>query len=148
MVAADAYVNSEKPTWNYGSATVLRVDASPELLSYLRFNASGLSGTVTRATLRVYATGGSSAGYAVRDVSDDSWLEGAITYATRPAASATVTGSSGAFAAGTWTTVDVTALVSGNGAVSLALTGPSSTAIAFASRETATAPQLIVETAP
>ena len=43
-VGADTYVNSGSPTTNYGSATVWRVDGSPDLHAYLRFTVQGLAG--------------------------------------------------------------------------------------------------------
>jgi len=53
---ADVYVNESEPTKNYGSSTSIRVDGSPIVTSYLRFNVQGLSGTVARITLWVYAS--------------------------------------------------------------------------------------------
>lgn len=85
----------------------------------------------------------------VYGVADSSWSENAITYANQPSSSisGTKTGSSGTVAAGTWKTVDVTALVSGPGTYSVVLESTSSTALALASREDAAhAPQLVVTT--
>ena len=144
--AADAYVNESSAGTNYGSATTLRQDASPVLRSYLRFNVQGLSGTVTKATLRIFTSNSSSSGYQVRPVTDNSWSEFAVNYTNAPAVGS-VAGSSGAFGTGVWTTIDITSLISGNGIVSLALTTTNSTAFNLASRETgATAPQLVIET--
>jgi hypothetical protein len=45
--------------------------------------------------------------------------------------------------------VTVTPLVTGNGLLTLVLTGPGSTAVSYASRQTAAnPPQLVVDTAP
>ena len=144
--AADAYVNEGSTSTNYGSATILKNDASPVTRSYLRFNVQGLSGTVTRVTLRIFTSNSSSSGYQVRPVTDNSWGEFAVNYTNSPAVGS-VAGSSGAFGTGVWTTVDITPLISGNGVVSLALTTTNNTAFNLASRETgATAPQLVIET--
>ncbi|HJR79382.1 MAG TPA: DNRLRE domain-containing protein [Anaerolineales bacterium] len=144
--AADAYVNESSPGTNYGSAITLRQDASPVLRSYLRFNIQGLSGTVTRATLRVFTASSSSSGYQVRSVTDNSWGEFAINFTNSPAVG-NVTGSSGAFGTGIWTTVDVMPLINGNGLVSFALTTTNNTAFNLSSREAgANAPQLVIET--
>src|SRR5512142_300670 len=83
--AADAYVDSANPSINYGTRTTLRVDGSPVVRSYLRFNLSGASGPVTQAKLRVYANSASSSGISVWGVSSASWSETAITYANAPA---------------------------------------------------------------
>lgn len=146
---ADSYVTSASPTANYGTRTAIRVDASPVLRSYLRFNVQGLSGTVTRATLRVYANSSQRPGYDVRAVADNSWAEASITYANAPPFDSAIAGSSGAATAGSWTEVDVTALVQGDGLVSFALTTSGSTALSLGSRESgSTAPELVIETAP
>ncbi len=142
---ADAYVESSNPTTNYGTATQFRVDGSPLVYSYLRFAVQGLSGTVTRATLRIYANSALTSGYQVNRVSDNAWGETAINYGNMPAMGALI-GSSGAIAAGIWTSVDVTSYVTGNGTFSFGLTDPSTTALSLASRESANKPQLVVTT--
>jgi hypothetical protein len=145
---ADAYVNSGSITTNYGSATTLRADASPDVHSYLRFNVQGLSGTLTRATLRIFANSSSSLGCNANSVSDNTWSESTITYSNAPSVGGVIS-SSTPFGAGVWITLDVTAYITGNGTYNLGLTTPSSTAISFASREAGTnAPQLIIETVP
>jgi hypothetical protein len=145
---ADAYVNESSPETNYGNLLTLRADFSPVVRSYLRFDVQGLSGTVTRVTLRIFTNSSSSTGYEVRNVADNSWTELTINYANSPIVDG-VTGSSGPFGAGVWMTVDITPLVTGNGTLNLALTTTNDTAFSLASRETgATAPQLIVETSP
>ncbi len=146
---ADSYVDSSAATTNYGTNTALRVDDSPTVRSYLRFNPSGLTGTVVGATLRVRADTAQSVGYDVFGVANTTWIEsgaGSITSGNAPPLAVTKTGSSGPVAAGTWTTVDVTALIAGNGLVSLALTTPSSTALKMQSRENTYKPELIVTT--
>ncbi len=142
----DAYVNEASPSMNYGNVTTLRADASPVVRSYLRFNVQGLSGTVTRVTLRVFTNSSSSTGYEVRNVTDSSWGELTINYANAPVFEG-VTATSGSFGTGIWTTVDITPLVAGNGTFNLALTTTNATAFSLASRESgANAPQLIIET--
>jgi len=146
--AADSYVNESSSMMNYGNASTLRADGSPLVRSYLRFDIQGLSGTVTRATLRILTNSSSSTGYEVRGVPDNSWGESTINFANAPAFNG-VTTTSGPFASGVWTTVDITPLIIGNGTFSLALTTTNSTAFSLASREAgANAPQLVIETAP
>jgi parallel beta-helix repeat protein len=145
---ADSYVNETSPTSNYGTSSALRADGSPLLRSYLRFNVQGLVGTVTQATLRVYATSSSSVGYDIRGVTDNSWGETSINYSNAPAFGSVV-GSSGPIVGPAWTEVNVTLLINGDGTYSFALTTPHTTAISFASRQTgANTPQLIINTAP
>ena len=143
---ADAYVNEANPNTNYGANSQLRVDGSPIVRSYLRFNVQGLSGSATSATLRVYANSSQSVGFDVRGVSSNSWGESSITYNNAPAISPTVADFSGPVLAGNWYELDVTSLVAGNGVVSLALTTSHTTALSLGSRESANAPQLLVDT--
>ena len=60
--------------------------------------------------------------------------------------SATITGASGPFASGTWTQVDVTSLVTGDGVISLALTAINTVNTSLASRESSNYPYVTVET--
>ncbi len=145
--SADAYVSQAKPNSNFGTAPILRTDGFPKLeRSYLRFDITQLTGSVTKATLRLYAGSRDRLGYTVRSVVSTDWSEGGITYANAPPPG-TVVATSGAVARDTWTSVDVTRVVNGDGAISLALTANGSSAGGYASRETgATTPQLVVET--
>ena len=142
---AGAYVDSSQPSLNTGGSAKLRVDASPTVRSYLRFNVQGTGGQVTKATLRLNTTSALSTGIDVRPVGDNSWSELGITYANAPAPGAVV-GSTSPFTAGQWITADVTSLVSGDGTVSVAVTSGNTTAAALSSRESVNSPQLIVET--
>ena len=144
--SADSYVNASSAATNYGTSTQFRVDGSPIVRSYLRFDVQGLSGTITRVTLRVYANSSSSLGYTVYAVSNNTWTESTITYDNAPLLGSS-SGSSGKFNSAVWTTVDITSLVTGNGSLNIALATSSSTAVSLASRESgANAPQLIIET--
>ncbi len=144
--SADSYVESSNPGTNYGSATQIRVDGSPDVHSYLRFNVQGLSGTVSSASLRVYANSAVTAGYDARSVSDNTWTESGITYNNAPPVGS-VLGSSGNVNSNTWTSVNVTSYITGNGTYNLGLTTSGSTALSLASRESgANAPQLVIQT--
>ena len=142
--AADAYVSQAQPNRKFGGVTELRAQAPPsEFRSYLRFDVQGVAGTVSRATLRLRPTGAATA-FSARAVAPGSWNESNITWRNAPALGSAA-GSSTLGADG-WTTTDVTALVSGNGSVSVGLTTASATLVTLASREVAlSAPQLVVE---
>jgi len=145
---ADAYVNADSPTTIYGSSTTLRADGSPDVHSYLRFNVQGLNGTVTKATLRLFANSALSLGCTAYGVSNNTWTESTINYSNAPVVGSTL-GSSGSFGAGVWISMDVTAYVTGNGTYNLAVMTSSSTAVSLASREAgANAPQLVIQTGP
>jgi hypothetical protein len=144
---ADAYVSKARPDRNFGSSPVLRADAFPRPeRSYLRFTVAQLAGPVSAARLRLYAENGSPTGYAIRTVAAGDWTENKITYAAAPTPGPVVA-TSGRVGQEGWTSVDVTALVHGEGVVDLVLTTDDRTAGLYASRETGlTAPQLVVET--
>jgi hypothetical protein len=140
---ADAHVDDSAPTTNSGTSTTLRIDGSPIRQAYLRFVVTGVSGAVTKATLRVYANSSSSRGHQVHGVADTTWGETTITFANAPPVGPAVA-SSGSFSAGGYREVDVTSLITGNGTFSLAMTALSSTAISYGSRESANKPELVV----
>jgi chitodextrinase len=144
----DTFAHSEYPSTTHGSLIEFRVDGSPVLNGFLRFDVSGLTGPVTRATLKLYSRTSHSGGFEVRSVSSSGWTEATLTYANAPASSTTVTGRSGAIAGGTWAAVDVTSVVAGNGTVEFALTTTSVTNLPLGAKEIGAekAPQLVVET--
>ena len=72
---ADSYVDSSSSTKNYGTSSQFRVDGSPVVNSYLRFDVNGINGTVTKATLKIYANSNQSVGFDVKGVSDNGWVE-------------------------------------------------------------------------
>ncbi len=146
---ADSYVNSTSPTANYGSATTLRADGSPDLHSYVRFTVTSLGGLpITRARLLFHMNSTAKAGMQALAVSDNTWGEKSVNYGNAPALGGTIT-NSGALATGTWVTLDVTAYVTGEGTYSFGIITPGASAISFSSRESGSlAPQLIVDVGP
>src|SRR5947209_18932299 len=51
---ADSYVQSDQSGTNSGTQTQIRVDGSPVVRGYLRFDVQGLGRPVTKAMLRLY----------------------------------------------------------------------------------------------
>lgn len=141
---ADSYADSANPTATHGTSTQLRIDGSPLVYSYLKFDLSQVPGTITGLTLQVFATSSSSTGYTVRSVADSTWNEATIDWSNAPPVGATDVGSSGGFSANTLTAVNVSALINGNGLISMAMLDTNSTAVAFSSREGANPPRLVV----
>lgn len=138
---ADARVEKSAPTRNFGSATKLLSDGSPVTESFFRFTVAGVSGTVARAQLRVYAHDGSSNGPAVY-ATGTSWAEASINYANRPARTSAALEDKAGVPSGTWVTYDVTSAVKGDGTYGFVLAGPSKDATGMDSRETARPPVL------
>ena len=143
---ADSYVNQSSPTKNFGTNRSIRVDGSPLVRSYLRFDVNGIgSSNVIKVTLRIYANSGSSNGVTVDKVADNNWQENEINYDNAPAPGNQI-GSSNGFPAKSWVSIDVTSLLSGDGTVSLTVLGIDQQAINLASREdNDQKPQLLVE---
>ena len=140
----DTYVNSASPSTNYGSATTMRLDGSPDVHAYLGFTVAGLSGTIMQVRLLLHSNNSDSKGIAAWAVADNSWGELTTNYTNAPALGSQLA-TSGSFASGVWVSLDVTSYVTGNGTYSFGVTNPSSTAISVASREAgANAPQLVI----
>lgn len=142
---ADSYVHAGNATRNYGTNSQLRADSTPDIRSYLRFDVTGLTGTVTSATLRVAAESNLSAGYDVHAVGDNGWGEDTITYTNAPSYGAFLN-PSGAATSGSYNEVDVTAYIVTDGSYSFALVPVSSTNLRLGSRESTTPPELVIET--
>ena len=143
---ADAYVQGDTATTNYGGSAFLRADASPSYHSFLRFDVRDIGGTITKATLRLYTTSSSQVGYRIAQAGSQSWEEGKVTFANAPTVGSLI-GTSGNFTMGSWTSVDVTPLVTGSGVYDLALVTTSTVTLNFSSREAASnRPQLVIET--
>jgi Calcineurin-like phosphoesterase len=146
---ADASVRSDQPDANFGGDFVLGAEAAsattPAIVSYLRFPVSGLTGSVTSATLQLYSFATSSQGIAV-SAAPATWTETGITYNTAPAVGAVV-GRGPNISVNTWAAIDVTPAVSADGALGLVLTTTRTANNKVASREsTATPPTLVVQT--
>jgi hypothetical protein len=147
--SGDTSVRADKPTGNYGTATALNVDNSPVKHTLLKFAVSGVGGrTVTSAKLLLHCLDESSAGGQFRGLANPtaSWAENSVTWNSAPAAGSSVVASLGSVLPGRWYEVDVTALVRGDGTVSLRITSPSSNGADYASRERGSqfAPKLVV----
>jgi hypothetical protein len=142
---ADAYIDAASANSNYGTAPLLRTDASPEQRTYLRFDVQGLAGRpITKVILRLYANGSSKSGFQVQRVDDNSWSETAITYNNRPLTSGPIV-ESGAHNHAVWVTVDVTSYITGDGSYTLALLTASRKPVGYPSRESsANQPQLVI----
>ena len=142
---ADAYVLQTSASTNYGMANNLRVDNSPVTRSYLRFVVTGA--TIQSAVLRVYANSANPAGFTVKAVANNTWVENTITYSNAPAVGSSIA-SSKAFGAGVWVSVDISSYIKTAGTYSLALTSTNATNTSLVSRHTSgNIPQLVITTA-
>ena len=118
------------------------------LRTYIRFDLSSISGTITRATLRFLPGANHSSGIEGHRSADTSWSETGLTFNNAPGFDAAVVAVSGSLTSGTWASMDVTSAATG-GLLTLVLTTASSTQTNVASRESALGgPVLVVESQP
>jgi hypothetical protein len=150
---ADARVQEDKPSLNYGTLPKLRVRGGSgiDIESFLRFRPTGISGTVLSATLWL-RTGGSPEDGTVNGPvlyrTDNTWSETGITWANRPGRTSRALADKGAIPADSWVGYDVTAAVPGNATKSFTLASSSGDEVAFNSRETSDRPRLVVRFIP
>jgi len=151
----DAYVRSDQPTTNFGTATTLRMkQSSPIYNSYLKFVVSSISGPVQSAKLRMKVTVASSSGGSVYSVSNNRtgtsqpWTQSNLNYNNAPTISGTALSTIGAVTGGQMVEFDVTAAIAGNGTFSFGLKNSSSTAVQYSSKEGATKPELVIQFVP
>ncbi|MFL5790643.1 MAG: DNRLRE domain-containing protein [Actinomycetota bacterium] len=147
---ADASLYAANPSTNYGSSLKLETDNSPVKNFLVRFTVTGVgTSTVTGATLRLTCSDPSPRGGDVTLADVTPWTEGAVTWATAPAAGATIA-SIGSVVAGTTYQADLSSIIHGNGTYTLRITTPNADGADFVSREGAVGsrPQLTITTAP
>jgi acid phosphatase type 7 len=143
---ADARVEQVSPTTNFGTSSRLRADAGTGIGidSYLRFTVNNVSTPVQKAKIRVYdTTNGSTNGPAIYTTGAN-WEETTITWNNRPARTSGAIANIGAVGTSSWVEYDVTSVVKGNGTYQFVLGADSSDGVTLASREGASAPQLVL----
>ena len=142
----DVYVTAKKRDRNFGASRYLIVRRAPATRSFLRFRFEAHRAPGFRATLRVYPLTSSRTGLRVR-AAGAGWSEPSLTFRSLPSTERAVV-RSGALRARRWKDIDVTRLVRGGGAVSLALATSAHERIVLASRESgARGPRLLLRNA-
>jgi len=151
---ADAYVDDSSPDANKGSDTAieLKTPTAPggsdeQRYGFLKFNVD-VPGTIISATLKLYNEGGNTTKEVnVHTLADTSWEESLITWNNQPVMGVSMQQSD--IASTSWQAFDVTTAVSGNGLLSLGLKrAASNSRRSVAARESAFAPELIIEYIP
>ena len=145
---ADAYVIPEWPNNNYGSRNevFIRTGTVYKRNGYVKFNVTGLTSTISSATLRIKIGPVTIPSAVIYPVADNSWGEFTITWNNAPSFGFSIA-SVGPLAANTWVDIDVTALISGNGIHTLGITAQQDTPnMYFRSRQSTDKPLLIIKT--
>ena len=142
---ADSYVSASSAGSNYGSATALHVDHSPDAHGYLRFDIPRLKGrTIAKAMLKLYSNTGNASGITSRSVSNNAWSEKGINYRNKPILGG-VLAASGALHGAGWVSLNVSSYIKTAGAHSFGVLTPGSIGFSVASRESgAYAPRLVL----
>jgi chitodextrinase len=141
---ADAHVSERAPSSNFGGDATLRAEggSDPDSEAFLRFVVGSLPGSVQKAKLRLNVTDSSSDGPGVYTVSG-SWSESSVTFANHPPHAGSALADVGSLSTG-WVEYDVSSLVKGSGTYNLVVATGSSDGASFSSRETSSAPQLVL----
>jgi len=141
----DSFVKSNYPDNNFGSSTVVMVRNTP-YYAYLKFNVTGLSGSVTDAKLRIYCLENSSYTVSVWAVTG-SWDEDTITWNNDNLSwGGSSLDSKSSVTSGTWYEFDLGDTVTGNGIYTIGMKSADGTARDWASKESDSDPCLIVTT--
>ncbi|MCL4560500.1 MAG: DNRLRE domain-containing protein [Chloroflexi bacterium] len=143
---ADAYTSSDQHSANFGTLAELKSAGKPIQRSYLRFDVSGIGGnSINKAILRIYVdSSNAGAGFFVRSIANNTWVETTITYDNAPAYGK-ILAMSGPIRKSGWISVDVTRLIKGDGLISMVLNTPGNSYETLASRESGSnSPQLVI----
>ncbi|MGN6625881.1 MAG: CBM96 family carbohydrate-binding protein [Tepidisphaeraceae bacterium] len=158
---ADTFVRDGTSAGNvYGSYALLQSKqgaAGVQRQIYEKFDLSGLSGSISHATLQIYGnrsnTNDSTFSIAAAGMSDNSWSEGSTTWNNKPAVGSTLNTASVTSTTKGLINLDVTsylqqAQTNGQTTVSIAIVGTANTDAYFemSSREGTNSPQLILTT--
>jgi len=149
----DAQVKSTSPSTNFGGEDLMRVRwGSPIFTSYIKFDVTGISSPIVKATLRLYVDDGGPDGGDVYVVDNtykgesNLWREGGLIWDNAPVIEGDEIARIGAATAGQWVEVDITSAIPGNGLYSFGLMNNESNSVMYATRQTANAPELVIET--
>lgn len=144
---ADARVEADNPTSNYGTSSSLDVDTDDAAESYMRFTVSGISGPIQDAKVRVYATSSTVDGPAIY-ATGNNWSETSITWNTRLSSIGNALDNKAAITSQGWVEYNVTSVITGNGTFSFVLVADSEDGVEFSSRQGGMLPELVLTLTP
>jgi len=143
----DSYVDQTVPTSNFGGDATTIYDGDQKRNVFLKFNVSGVgSRPVIKTVLHLNAENGSVFGGTFQKVQDTTWTQGTLTWNNQPAADSTVLATLGATTYGNSYDVDVTGLVSKDGAVTVRISSTNADGGGYWSTEGGRPASLIVTT--
>jgi hypothetical protein len=143
---ADAYTTSLSGSTNFGTATSLLTGTST-YRSYMKFDLSGVTGTITSAKLRLFNQNSySSNPWVAQRVTSNTWTETGITHNNRPLGSGAFSTAPSSATSGAYSESTVTSLVTAGQVNTLLVQAATSGTpkLAYDSREAGNDPQLVV----
>jgi len=147
----DTFINSGSPNANYGSDLELRVRKSgANIYSFLKFNVTGVIGTIQNAKIRLKVIDASADGGGIYSVSNDygtsasSWTESGLTWNNAPAILGSPLSSLGAVSLNQIVEYQVTPAITGNGTYSFAIKNNLTDILKYDPKEGGTAPELLI----
>ncbi|MFQ5648304.1 MAG: tandem-95 repeat protein [bacterium] len=151
----DAQVKVTDSGRNYGSKATMKVEAG-KFISYLKFNVTGVSGTVQNALVRLRVTSGvsdgSDSGGAIHFVGNNfegtalPWVEETLNSGNAPQINGAALHSMGAVTPNSLVEFNVTSVVNGDGVYSFCIQSSSGNQVKYYTKEGASLPELIVTT--
>jgi len=163
-LTADAYVTMKTPTTPSGTGSTVVVknyDSNQTTrIAYVKFDLSGVIGTINGASLRLFGSTANPAADIVSayPVADTTWTEAGLTWNVRPPTGPTVVGSGVVSTTAAWNSIDIGRYVAsefaaGRKIISLAVKmddiPPGNQGVSFNSREAGSnAPQVVVNYSP
>ena len=133
-VNEDAHVDEGTPDTNLGAENFLRLQNSVNRVSrgYLKFDVPATTETITQVNLWVYSQN-MDQDLTASIITDNSWTETGITFNNSPALGSDIATST--TTPGTWTTMDVSSYINGEGTYSIGLSQSTASTGRLASRE-------------
>jgi PKD repeat protein len=148
LAVEDAMVKSSSATTNYGTYAYVSaaVQSGTTYRGYIKFDVTGLTGTVINAKLRVHAWDG-SVDSGTWYTAPSTWSESTLNWNTAPPVTGSpINAATSAVSTGSWTETTVTGVIAGNGTITFALTSTNADRIYYSSGETAQVPELVITT--
>ena len=141
----DAAVFVSSPDLNLGSVSRLSVDSDTAKRAYLKFNVTGISGSIRSAKIKLYNKDASDKGGDIYHVPDTTWAESGITWNNKPPTEGPIIDSLGAVALNSVYFFDVTSRVTGNGVFAFAILSTSADQVEYDSKEGLNPPVLEIK---
>ena len=147
----DSQIKSNSATVNYGNDASMRLREDPgtgtTYRSYVKFDVTGVSGTVSSVKLRLWVSD-NSANTAFVHGTTTTWTEGTLNWNNAPAFGATSLGSAVPATTGAWVEVTLAPTsIGGNGIYAFGIKSNGTTSAIFNTSESATnRPELVVTT--